>query len=253
MDELDDYFGALLKEDGEGHATASVHAEEPVKVQARAVAEHAAAPQPEEALLAAEQESTAAASMPVLPDSLVRQIEALGEPAANLFRQAVAELADQDTEQQTLPHWAGSRFQVLYFWVGGVRLAVPLSRMSGVVAAEDARLTKLPNYPDWFLGVAELNGQAQRTRVIDTAAVVNAGDPIPEAQAQASGRHILLIDSGSWGLTCDRVDDVVWLTADDVKWRRHMGRRAWHAGTVIEHLSAVLEPDEMAAMLETLA
>lgn len=149
----------------------------------------------------------------------------------------------------TRPDWAEGEFQCLLFRVAGLTLAVPLARLSGVVPWDDAALTEMPNHRTWFLGLREHQGQ--RARMVDVAAVVLPADKYAGLAPADSGRlgKVVMIDDNRWGLACEEVGEVITLSRDDVKWRTGMGRRPWLAGTVIEHMCALLDTDALARML----
>lgn len=147
------------------------------------------------------------------------------------------------------PEWAEGEFQCLLFQVAGLTLAVPLARLSGVAPWDDAAVTEMPNHSTWFLGLREHQGL--RARLVDIAAVVLPADKYA-ALAPADSRRlgkVVMIDDNRWGLACDEVGEVITLSRGDVKWRTEMGRRPWLAGTVIEHMCALLDTDALARML----
>jgi len=149
------------------------------------------------------------------------------------------------------PAWGEEAFQALLFKVAGLTLAVPLAELSGVQELEFADLTSMPGHISWYLGLIDYRGHS--VPVIDTAALV-----LPQERrarlttpAQARVRHVVFIDDGRWGLACDDVDEVLRLTPDQVRWRTERTRRRWLAGTVIEHMCALIDPPAFAEMLRT--
>ncbi len=170
------------------------------------------------------------------PPSPVRAPEAVEPPTGQLVRPAT-ERADGR------PAWAGAPFPGLLFRVAGLRLAVPLARLNGVLAWDAAAVARPPGGATWFLGLR--SHQGVQVRLVDTAAVVLP----PERRAGAAPGNVLLIDDRRWGLVCDGIGEVVRLEPEGVKWRGRQGRRQWLAGTVIEHMCALLDVDELARML----
>lgn len=137
-----------------------------------------------------------------------------------------------------------SEFQCLLFSVHGLTLAVPLDKLSGILEW-DGQATKLPERPKWFLGV--MNYRGQQAGIVDTAGVVMperlSGDHEP-----AYG-HIIFFDEGRWGLACESVSQVIRLDREAVRWRTTRTQRPWLAGTVIEHMCALLDVDAVAKMI----
>ncbi|MDQ7072813.1 MAG: chemotaxis protein CheW [Gammaproteobacteria bacterium] len=56
---------------------------------------------------------------------------------------------------------------------------------------------------------------------------------------------IISIDDGKWGLACNKVESVVTLTPEEVKWRQHSGKRPWLAGTVLKQMCSILNIEEL--------
>ncbi len=147
--------------------------------------------------------------------------------------------------------WARSRFPCLRFQVAGLTLAVSLQRLNGVLPWPADGVSPMPGHAPWFLGL--LYHQGRQIKIIDTAWHVLPPD---RRQAPAPGadpgrfQNIVLIGDGQWGLACDKVDEVMQLEPDAVKWRSANGKRPWLAGTVIAHMCALLDADAFAQVLE---
>ena len=159
----------------------------------------------------------------------------------------------QEVEEATdsiIPQWANEPFQILLFEVAGLKLAVPLIGLSGVIEWTDS-VTEMPGHADFYMGILQHLGN--KIAVIDTARMV-----LPEKKlAQLVGddprqrvKHIVLIDDYRWGLACDGISEVITLNPDEVRWRTSKSSRGWLAGTVIEHMCALLNSDGFSSMLE---
>lgn len=197
-------------------------------------------------------------------DSLLREVPVESEagaekPAAvHLLRQpgaaeeesvaAPAEAAARVATESQLPDWVETRFQCLLFNVRGLTLAVPLEKLCGITEWTDG-VTKLPERPAWFLGV--MTYRERQAGIVDTAGVVMPerldGTTTPTAYA-----HIIFFDEGRWGLACERVDQVITLGKDQVRWRTSRTKRPWLAGTVVDQMCALLDIDALADMIEAL-
>lgn len=156
-----------------------------------------------------------------------------------------------DTEGETAEPAAAddAPFQVLLFQVAGLKLAVPLVELAGVIPWDDAAVTEMPNHSPWFLGLRDHQGR--RVKLIDMAAVVLPPDRFAALGAPDSGRleRIVLIDEGRWGLACEGIGEVITLPREGVKWRQAGGSRPWLAGTVIEQMCALVDTSAFAKML----
>jgi purine-binding chemotaxis protein CheW len=167
-------------------------------------------------------------------------LEALAAP------QPVAVAAPVRSEGR--PAWGDDTFQALLFKVGGLTLAVPLVELTGVQEWRDGMVTPLPGHVPWYLGLMQYRDRS--VPVVDTAQLVmpedRQGTLLPW---QERLRHVVLIGDGSWGLACDELAQVVTLRPDEVRWRTSRTRRRWLAGTVIEHMCALLDPPVFADVL----
>ncbi len=149
------------------------------------------------------------------------------------------------------PAWADAPFQVLLFEVAGLKLAVPLIELSAVIEWTDS-VTEMPGHADFYMGI--LQHLEHKVAVIDTARMVLPANRLHELAGddpRARVKHIVLIDDYRWGLACDRIGEVITLQPDEVRWRTSRTRRSWLAGTVIEHMCALLNSEGFANMLET--
>lgn len=169
-------------------------------------------------------------------------------PAAEQVIETPAEPAPQAMGR---PDWAQERFQVLLFQVAGLKMAVPLVELNGVIPWDDAQVTEMPNHQSWFLGLRD--HLDQRVKLIDIAAVVLPRDRYAALGPADSSRlsKIVLIDNYAWGLACEDVAEVITLEPDEVKWRTVEGGRPWLAGTVINHMCALLNSAAFAQSLRT--
>lgn len=140
------------------------------------------------------------------------------------------------------PAWAQSNFESLLFTVGGLNLAVPLVELGSIhmLGAED--VSPLFGQAEWFMGlVAGPDGGT--IRVIDTAQVVMAERWQPEMRG--GYRYLITLNGTDWGLAVDRVAAALTLRPDQVRWRGARTQRQWLAGTVVDHMCALLDPGQL--------
>lgn len=169
-------------------------------------------------------------------------ITRLAEPEAEIVEQAVATDA-------IIPDWAAEPFQCLLFRVAGLTLAVPLVKLKSVMPWTD-KIVETPNRTEWYLGLVQNLGT--NVKVIDTALMVlpeNRRETLEQNPEQRFS-HILLVNDAQWGLACESIGDVIWLRADQVKWRKNKLKRPWLAGTALEYLCAIMDTEVFAEMLD---
>lgn len=156
----------------------------------------------------------------------------------------------ENTETSSnVPEWANQPFQILLFEVAGLKLAVPLIELSSVIEWNDS-VTEMPGSADFYMGILQhLN---YRVAVIDTAKMVlpvKKQSELIDDDARKRVKHIVLIDDYNWGLACDKIGEVITVKPDEVRWRSLKSSRKWLAGTVIDHMCALLNSEAFADML----
>jgi purine-binding chemotaxis protein CheW len=135
-----------------------------------------------------------------------------------------------------LPQWAQKDFDVLLFQVSGLTLAVPLVALGQIQPLTD-ELTPLFGQADWFMGL--LPTPAGKIRTVNTAKFV-----MPERYDESflqTAKYVISIDGVPWGLAVDSVNQPITLKPTDVKWRSERTKRPWLAGTVKDHMCALLD------------
>ncbi|RAS31723.1 MULTISPECIES: CheW domain-containing protein [unclassified Pseudomonas] len=191
-----------------------------------------------------EAEVVAEASIPVL-------IEAPApEPVAPLVEVHLpaAGMADTPVPPASIdgrPAWAAEPFECLLFDVAGLTLAVPLVCLGSIYSLEGQELTPLFGQPDWFLGI--LTCQAGNLKVLDTARWVMP-DRYREDFRQGLN-YVISVQGYEWGLAVHQVSRSLRLDPAEIKWRSQRGQRPWLAGTVIEHMCALLDVAKLAELI----
>ncbi|QKE63092.1 chemotaxis protein CheW [Aquipseudomonas campi] len=143
------------------------------------------------------------------------------------------------------PSWAEEPFECLLFDVAGLTLAVPLVCLGTIYPLANAELTPLFGQPDWFLGI--LPSQAGNLKVLDTARWV-----MPERYRddfRDGLQYVISVEGYEWGLAVHQVSRSIRLVPDEVKWRSQRSQRPWLAGTVIEHMCALLDVSVLAELI----
>jgi len=142
------------------------------------------------------------------------------------------------------PQWAQSRFEVLLFKVSGLTLAVPLISLGQIQPLTD-ELTPLFGQADWFMGLQPT--PAGKICTVNTAKFV-----MPERYDECflqTAKYVVSINGVPWGLAVDSVNQPIRLMPEDVKWRSDRNKRPWLAGTIKEHMCALLDIPRIGQML----
>ncbi|MDH5601070.1 MAG: chemotaxis protein CheW, partial [Gammaproteobacteria bacterium] len=132
-----------------------------------------------------------------------------------------------------------------------LKLAVPLIELCGVIEWQES-VTEMPGHADFYMGILQyLNN---KIAVIDTARMVMPANKLEQLvgdDPRSRVKHIVLIDDYRWGLACDKIGEVITLKPNEVRWRTSKTTRGWLAGTVIEHMCALLNSEGFASLLES--
>ena len=143
------------------------------------------------------------------------------------------------------PAWAAEPFECLLFDVAGLTLAVPLVCLGSIYSLAGRELTPLFGQPDWFLGI--LPSQSGNLKVLDTARWV-----MPDRYRddfREGLQYVISVQGYEWGLAVHQVSRSLRLHPNEIKWRTQRGQRPWLAGTVIEHMCALLDVAELAELI----
>ena len=163
----------------------------------------------------------------------------------------VPKTADEPSQESQVwtdgrPPWAQERFECLLFKVAGLTLAVPLVELGGVLVMED-EMRPLFGQPDWFLGLLP-SKTAGTVKTVNTARWVMQ-EKCPD-NLDDSFKYVIRMEGSDWGMACHSVEDAITLEPHQVRWRSDRGRRPWLAGTVIEHMCAIMDISALLALLQ---
>ncbi|UVJ45461.1 chemotaxis protein CheW [Pseudomonas sp. LS1212] len=256
---LQSYLDALLQEATEELAPEPVPMPEPVSQQSIALDEFQAAVLEEQARDAAVASVAKAIGSvtPVVPVELkaapvkvevpeppAAAIQPL-EPLVDVYLPAANHAAPPRVTSDGRPAWAAEPFECLLFDVAGLTLAVPLVCLGSIYSLAGHELTPLFGQPDWFLGI--LPSQGGNLKVLDTARWVMP-DRYRDDFRQGL-QYVISVQGYEWGLAVHQVSRSLRLDPNEIKWRTQRGQRPWLAGTVIEHMCALLDVSELAELI----
>lgn len=137
------------------------------------------------------------------------------------------------------------QFQVLFFKVAGLTLAVPLVSLGGIVKIE--RVNHIMGRPNWYYGV-----QAHRDsqlNVVDTCAWVMPEKYDDKLAQSVNYQYIVLLENSNWGLACESLVNSVKILKSEVNWRTKAGKRPWLAGVVKEQMCGILHVQALIELL----
>ena len=238
---LESYLDALLQE-----ATAE-ELPEPILVLEPAVQEPPQSTLDEFQLAVLEEQARDARAVPVaapvMPSAPVVVAPVVVEPVVEVH--LPPSITPPPVSGDDRPSWAAEPFECLLFDVAGLTLAVPLVCLGSIYSLEGQELTPLFGQPEWFLGI--LPSQAGNLKVLDTARWVMP-DRYRDDFRQGL-QYVISVQGYEWGLAVHQVSRSLRLDPNEIKWRSHRGQRPWLAGTVIEHMCALLDVAELAELI----
>ncbi|MGD8926510.1 MAG: chemotaxis protein CheW [Thioalkalispiraceae bacterium] len=261
---LDSFFESLLR-DVEAYAENEIQQpEEPQQIFHGDITPLSEQPEPIIAAPVPEQETEQQADTrifetipPVAPEPIHEQAV---EDDLSEISEAENIAAEESEEQESVaemlgkPAWAESEFQVMLFKVAGLTLAVPLVELNGIVECDLSNVTAMPGHADFYLGL--MNHLDKTVPLVDTARFVLPPDKLQllaGADPQERITRVVMIHDCQYGLACDEVNEVITLSPDSVRWRTQRTQRRWLAGTVIEHMCALIDANAFAELLASRA
>ncbi|GIU50668.1 chemotaxis protein CheW [Shewanella sairae] len=146
---------------------------------------------------------------------------------------------------QTLLERLDEEFQVLFFKVAGLTLAVPLVSLGGIINLE--KLTPLIGRPKWYMGAQQHRGS--QLNVVDTCAWVMPEKYTNALAEQVTYQYVVALENSQWGLSCEALVDTITVKKSEVNWRNHAGKRPWLAGVVKKQMCGILNVDALIQML----
>ncbi|CAM3994870.1 chemotaxis protein CheW [Shewanella aquimarina] len=136
-------------------------------------------------------------------------------------------------------------FQVLFFKVAGLTLAVPLVSLGGIVKVE--RINHIMGRPDWYLGVQ--THRDSQLNVVDSGAWVMPEKYDEKLAQSVDYQYIVLLENSNWGLACESLVNSVKILKSEVNWRSKAGKRPWLAGVVKEQMCGILHVQALIELL----
>ncbi|MBT8766410.1 CheW domain-containing protein [Metapseudomonas boanensis] len=232
---LEEFEAAVLEEQVRDARMPRMVTAEPVSelqvpVQQEVVVEPEAEPEPQ---------------MVVVDARHFEQVETRVEPLVELSVPSAQLLDIPILHAEGRPAWGEEPFECLLFDVAGLTLAVPLVSLGSIYPLAGQELTPLFGQPDWFLGI--LPCQAGNLKVLDTARWV-----MPERYRddfREGLQYVISVQGYEWGLAVHQVSRSIRLDPSEIKWRSQRGLRPWLAGTVIEHMCALLDVSALAELI----
>ncbi|GGB49940.1 chemotaxis protein CheW [Shewanella inventionis] len=178
-----------------------------------------------------------------LKDAIIKHDKIAEEKAAHQLQQTGA---TPPSITQNLQEVLDDEFQVLFFNVAGLTLAVPLVSLGGIIKIE--KINHLIGRPSWFKGVQ--THRDTKINVVDTCAWVMPEKYTPELAQSVNYQYLVMLENSAWGLTCESLVNAVKIDKSHVNWREKPGKRPWLAGVVKQQMCGILHVQALIEMLD---
>jgi len=145
-----------------------------------------------------------------------------------------------DGEIELIPSWASTGFQVLSFDLGCNLCSVSVNLIAGIIPTPSV-LTFLPGQSPWLMGLHRHKGST--INVIDLGMILDQTQHRAEFKSGAAvpNGYIVLIGDGRWGFIIKKLEKMISLFNDEVKWRSNRSQTDIAIGTVSQNMSTLLD------------
>lgn len=169
--------------------------------------------------------------------------------ADNASKENLVAVETVDTEyeltHQALHERLPNRFQALFFEVAGIRLAIPLIELGGIVKMQS--LNKVPGKPSWFMGL--LVAKQMSYQCVDTALWMAPEKYKGLEHKTIEYTHVIQLDKTPWALGCTSLTTTHELEFMDVQWRDQGKKRPWLAGMIKQKMCALIDVNQLIGLL----
>ncbi|MDH3326671.1 MAG: hypothetical protein OEM38_08140 [Gammaproteobacteria bacterium] len=173
-------------------------------------------------------------------------IELEQEIEPTISNELVSEFA-QDRVVPTLsgntPEWASTEIgeiKCLSVVVEGLNVLIPADAIFSIQSATN-QLKPSTRMPTWIYELDDdCDGEQDAIQIVNTKKLIFDGVKTRRINSKTR-TYVILIDDGSWGMSCDGIGEVINLKNDDVKWRGKNTKRRWLAGTSCAYGAIILD------------
>lgn len=159
-------------------------------------------------------------------------------------------LTTSQSHEPTIQHptWAKSHFECLMFFVGGLKLALPLASLSTIYRLNKP-ISNRHDSSEWFLEFT--SDQSEKPiQVLKTPSLV-----MPEygdSEMIESANFALEIQDFGWAMSAEAIQGTLSVNPEHVKWRTALTSRPWLAGILMSEKCALLDVEGVRKALNAL-
>jgi purine-binding chemotaxis protein CheW len=128
-------------------------------------------------------------------------------------------------------------FQALLFDINGLQLAIRTEDVKAILPWPETPLEQSQESSNNEAIMGSYNLAANQIKIINTAHIVL---PIQHRRNIAIPSFMIVVGDGNWALSCHKINSVIILAPEDIRWRKNKATRPWLAGTSIEKSCSIV-------------
>jgi len=142
--------------------------------------------------------------------------------------------------------WTSQPFDALLIDIQGLQLAIPTHLINGIaIWSENKGSKQKKEKPNWYLGHHKTD--QYDINIVDLKQIILP----PKLQSTFSpAEFIIIIADQKWGLSCNKINNIVTMLPEAITWRKKAGNRPWLAGIVLENKHSILNIEALVKQLE---
>ncbi|HDY85581.1 hypothetical protein LCGC14_0495590 [marine sediment metagenome] len=137
-------------------------------------------------------------------------------------------------------------FQALLIDINGLQLAIRTEEVKAILPWPETSLEQTPDTAHNELVMGLYNYASQQLKVINTANIVL---PLEHRHNLATPSFLIIIGQGNFALSCHKINTVINLLPEDIRWRKNMTSRPWLAGIAMKKNCSIVSLDGLVNLL----
>lgn len=154
--------------------------------------------------------------------------------------------APSNTIKQTRKHHDTASFRALLFDINGLQLAIGTHEVKAILPWPEAPLEQNQDTDGNKIIMGYYNQSVTQIKIVNTAHIVL---PIKHQHDIAKPCFIIVVGTGKWALSCHKINTVINISTEDIRWCESIGARPWLAGTSIEKSCGIINIAELEKLL----
>jgi purine-binding chemotaxis protein CheW len=137
-------------------------------------------------------------------------------------------------------------FQALLFDINRLQLAIRTEDIKAILPWPETPLEQSQESSNNKAIIGSYNLAANQIKIINT---VNIVLPIQHRRSLAIPSFMIVVGEGNWALSSHKINSVIILAPEEMRWRKNKGTRPWLAGTSIENSCSIVNLTELVSLL----